>query len=100
MDDQNGSSTLTRGFFKFICPASVIGHGLATERAIKTFIFEIGVVDHDDDGFALNVDASIIVPALFRGDNAVADKDHFALLNIGFGCLAVTADDIFVAIGK
>ena len=30
----------------------------------------------------------------------MADENHVALLNVGFGRLAIAADDIFAAIGK
>ena len=100
MNDQNGRCTLTCGFLIFVGPASIIGHRFSAERTFQTGILKVRVVDHDDDRLAFDVDACIIIPALLRGDNAMAYKDHIALLDLGLRCLAVAADDIFAAICK
>ena len=100
VDDQDGSSTLTRRFFIFVGPAAIIGHGFAAKGAFQAIIFKVGVIDHHNDGLALHIYACIVVPAFFRRYNAVANENHVALLDLGFRRFAIAANDIFAAIGK
>ena len=100
MDNEHGGSPLARGFLIFVRPAAVICHGLAAEFTSQILGIEIRVVDHDDNGFAFNIDPRIIVPALFRGNDAVADENQFVSIKRGFGDFAVAADDKIAAICK
>ena len=100
MDNQHSGCTLTRCFFVLIRPATVIGHRFAAKLASQILSVKIRVVDHHDNGFAFYIDTGIIIPALFRGDNAMADKDHLAHVHFGLRRFAIAADYIFAAIGK
>ncbi len=83
MNDDGHVSALTRGFFELICPAPVIGHGLAVEkRSVAGGI--AGIVHEHHYGLASGIHARIVIPVVFRCDNAVADKYHIAVTDIDF----------------
>jgi hypothetical protein len=68
MDDQRTRSSTPRSFLEFVGPAAVVGHRLAAkQRSVvggKTWI-----VDQDDGGFSLHVEAGVVIPAILgRGD--------------------------------
>ena len=79
MDDQRADRAAPRHFLEFIGPAAIIGHRAPAElakRGIALHRFEIGIVDQDDGDLAAQIDALEIVPAAFRGGDAVADEDE------------------------
>ena len=90
MDDHGRCSALTSGFFIFIRPAAIIGHRAAIEGPLKIFVRIIGIIDQDDDSFALYVDPCIIIPAALRRVNAVSDEHHFGIADLCFGDDPVT----------
>ena len=100
MDDDGARRTLFGGFLIFIGPAAVIGHGLAVEGAFERLGPVIGVVDQDDRGLARHVHAFIVVPALLGRIDAVADEDQLAVLESGFGILAIGHADPVGAVGE
>ena len=79
MDDQRADRAVAGCFLELVGPAAIIGHGLAAELAERVFAlrgFKVRVVDQEDGDLALQVHALEIVPAAFRGGDAIADKDH------------------------
>ena len=82
MHDDRASRALSAGFFEFVCPATIIGHGFAFEEFIAAGI--AWVIDQHDDCFAFNIEPGIIVPAIFRGNDAIANEDQFRVLPAGF----------------
>ncbi len=96
VDDEGGDGTVAAGFFKLIGPAAVVGEGFAFEEIC------IGggwFVDDDDDGLALDVDAGVVVPVVFRRDDAVADEDEGDVEG-GFVGVSLVVDDEVGAEGK
>ncbi len=81
VNDQGGSGALARRFLVFVGPAAVIGHRLAGEQGRIPGLIA-GIVDQDDHRLAAHVEPLVVVPAVFRRDNAVADKDHVALRDL------------------
>ena len=58
------------------------------------------IVDQHDRGFAGHVDALIIIPAVFRGNDAVADKNHFTVGNIDILNHSPGQSDIIIKVGQ
>src|SRR2546430_7492152 len=54
--------------------------------------------DEHQDGFAADINVFEIVPFIFRRDDAVADEDHFRVLDFDFGHLAFGPD--YALVGK
>src|SRR2546430_3244921 len=54
--------------------------------------------DEQQDGFAADINVFEIVPFIFRRDDAVADEDHFRVLDFDFGHLAFGPD--YALVGK
>ena len=78
--NQRHRCALTRCLFKLVGPAAVIGHGFASEK----FCIAGGkarVIDKHHHSLAFDVDIFIVVPAIFRRDDAVADKYQFAVFH-------------------
>ena len=100
MDDDRGGCALARGFLIFVGPAAIIGHRAAVEGAGQAGRLVIGIIHQDDDGLPLHIHAGIVVPALFRGVDAIAHEDDRAVLdrNMRLG-RAIGADHHFGAIG-
>ena len=73
MDDQYTDSATTRGLFVLVGPAAVVGHGLALEELL---IVGGRFIDDDEGDFAFEVDTGVVVPVVFGGMDAVADKDN------------------------
>src|SRR3546814_10675854 len=84
VDDDRRLRALARGLLELVGPAPVIGHALAFEQALVAGV-EAGVVDQDDDGLALHVDAGIVVPVLHGRVAAVADEHQRAVLALDIG---------------
>ena len=81
--DDRGRSTLPCRFFVFVGPAAVIGHRLALEELrIGIGVFVAGIVDEDDDGLPLHVEAGIVVPVVLGRDHAVADEHQRRVLHV------------------
>ena len=79
MDDQRADRALPCGFLELVGPATVIGHGPATELPCDGFAFgcsEIGIVDEEDGDLALQVGALEIVPLPLRRRHPIADEDQ------------------------
>ena len=72
VDDEGGDGTVAAGFLKLVGPAAVVGEGFAFE---ELFVGGGRLVDDDEDDLALDVDAAVVVPAVFGCDDAVADED-------------------------
>ena len=100
VDDDRGGGALARGFLELVGPAAIIGHGAAVERTGQARRLIIRVIDQDQHRLALHVQAGIVVPALFRGVDAIADEHHRAVLDLdpGLGG-AIGTDHHFRAIG-
>ena len=45
---------------------------------------EWGIADQHQQRFAANIDVFVIVPAIFRRDDAVADKDDVGIVDLDF----------------
>ena len=84
VNEDGGRGALARGFLELVGPAPVIGHAPAFEQA-RVIVVEAGVVDQHDHGFALDVQALVIVPAGLGGVDAIADEDHRACLHLDVG---------------
>ncbi|VTO13307.1 Uncharacterised protein [Brevundimonas vancanneytii] len=80
MHDQHARRALTCGFLELVGPAAVIGHGLAAE-GVQRRVFEVGVVDQDDDHLAAHVGLEVVPLTLGRAD-AVADEDQRRVLQV------------------
>jgi len=81
MDQNRRLCSLPACFGKFINPASIICHFFTAEQ---TRIIKTGIIDQDDYGFAADVQAAVVVPAVFRGHYAETDKDRFRVLDSDF----------------
>ena len=75
MDDDRSGCALAGGFFKFVRPATIIGHGLALEELCIT-CGETGIVHQDDNCLARVVLVSVVVPVIFRRDDTITNEDH------------------------
>src|SRR3546814_9249061 len=84
VDDDRGLRALASGFLELVGPAPVIGNALAFEQALVAGV-EAGVVDQDDDGLALNVDAGVVVHVLLGRVDAVAEHNQRAVLDLDLG---------------
>src|SRR3546814_20919776 len=84
-------SALARGLLELVGPAPVIGHALAFEQALVAGV-EAGVVDQDDDGLALHVDAGIVVPVLLGRVDAVADAHQRTVLDLDLALAAARVE--------
>jgi hypothetical protein len=73
VNQQDTGGSLTGGFFDFVGVAAVVAHGLAAETAL---ILERRIVDQHEQDFSGDIDAVVIVPALFRGVDSIADEDE------------------------
>src|SRR3546814_17532205 len=96
--DLHGGGALPRGFLIFVRPAAIIGHRAAVEFALGFLGLPVGIVDEDDDGLPLHVEPGIVVPALFRGVDAVTDKDDVAVLDRGLRRHAIAERDIILGL--
>ena len=77
VDDYRAGSTLPSRFLKLVGPAAIIGHGLAFEEVILAGI--AGIVDQHNNGFALDIQTFVIVPAIFGSDHTIANKNKFGV---------------------
>ena len=75
MDDDDSGGSLAGRFLVLVGPAAVVGHGVSVEQRL-ILCGEAGVVYQDDDRAALHVDAFIVVPVVFRCDDAVSHEHH------------------------
>nr|WP_246346788.1 hypothetical protein [Sphingomonas jinjuensis] len=99
VDDQRGGGAVLGGVLELVGPAAVPGHRAALERAVARHRLPVGVVDEDDDGLPLHVDAGIIVPALFGRGDAVTDEDDVAVRDVDPGRHAIGAGDHLGLVG-
>ena len=93
VDDDSGRRALPSGFFVFVRPATVIGHRLPVEGAVQGFGAEVRIIDENDRGLTLHVQAFVIVPALFRRVYAVAHEYQLAVIEFGFHVFAICRTD-------
>ena len=99
VNDKRSCRPLPCGFFVFISPAAIIGHGIAIEkRAILSC--KPRVVDQHDDCFAAYVQAFIVIPIIFRRNRAVPDKNHLRIFYGRFTDNALGPGHIFVRISE
>ena len=99
--DNCSSCMLTCGFFIFVGPAAIVGHGLAFEE-VRILRCKAGIVDENDHGLAGEILISVVVPVIFRGDCAIANKDDVARIDGQFCRVLVLAPDdrIFFQFGR
>ena len=84
MDDQRSNGAAPRCFFKFIGPSAVIGHRTAAEFVRNGFVGsggKIRIIDQKDRDLSLQVHILIIVPSPLGRGHAIADKNHFRVLD-------------------
>ncbi len=72
VDDQHACGALHRADLVLVRPASVVRHRAAAEDVVARRI-----VHEHDERLAFHVDALVVVPVVFRRDDAVADEDQF-----------------------
>ena len=87
VDDERRRGPLGRGDLIFVRPAAVIGHRLPLEhRRVELLgMRRVGdgrVVDEHHDRLAADVDPLVVVPAVLRRDDAVADEDDLGVLDL------------------
>ena len=100
MHDDRRRRALPRRFLIFIGPAAIIGHGAPAERAFQVLCFIVRIIDEDDDCLPLHVHALVIVPALLRRVDSIADEDNIAVLDLRLRHDAITVNDQICFIGK
>ena len=81
------------GDFILVGPAAVVGHRLAFEHLLielrRILRVRYGrIVDEHDNGLAFHIDTFVIVPAVFRRDNAISDKNDIGVFDLHFGHVA------------
>ena len=54
------------------------------------------VVDEHEDRLALHIDALVVIPAVFRRDDAVADEDDVGVRDLRFGAIVARVRDVVV----
>ena len=89
MDDQRGHGAAARGLFKFVGPAAVVGEGFPLE---EIGIVGDGFVHKKESDFAFEIDSFVIVPLIFRGFNAVPQKND-GRVDVGDFFLCFVAGD-------
>src|SRR5690606_7615777 len=97
-DDDAGGSAAGR-LLVLVGPAPVIGHGPAVE-GVQLGLFEVGVIDEDDDDLAAHVDVLEVIPVALRRGDAVAGEDQG---RVGQGHAAAgqtSRDDDLLALGQ
>ena len=97
MHDQRTRRALPGGFLILVGPAAIPGHPAAFEQAVFIGLRIVRIVDEDDRDLPLHVDAGIVVPAEFRGVDAIADEHQFGIADVGLRRDAVTARDEILA---
>ena len=73
MDDEHGRSAVPRGLLVFICPATVVGHGLAVKH-LRVAGRIARIVHQHHHGLAPGIQTGVVVPLEFRGDDPVANE--------------------------
>src|ERR1039458_8981885 len=73
VDDQRAERPLAGRFLELVGPAPVIGQGLRVE---EFWILRRRFVDEYQNDLALDVDAFVVVPAVLRRLDAVADEEE------------------------
>lgn len=85
VNDEARGGAFGGGDFVFVGPATVVGHRVALEDGGIEFagggIDHGRVVDEHEDGLAADIEALVVVPAILRCDNAVADEDDVGVLD-------------------
>ena len=94
--DEQAGSALAYRFFELVGPATVIGHRIAVEQ-FRVLGGVPGVVHEHDGDLAAHVDAGVIVPLVFRCDDAVTRKHELGVVDPRFGHRALGPDDHVVA---
>ena len=74
---------LAGGLLVLVGPAAVVGEGLAGE---EVGIVGGRIVDDDEDDFAFDVDAGVVVPLVLGRGDAVADEDDGGVDVDDWGC--------------
>ena len=92
VDENHADCAFARGFFVFVSPAAVVGERFAFE---KFRIVGGRLVHQHEQHFAVNVDALVVVPAIFGGFDAVADVDDIGI-DVGLRLLGLIVGDIFI----
>src|SRR5258707_11531076 len=91
MNNERANSAMARGLFKFVSPPAVVS---------KRFAFkELGIVrdrliHKEQRDFPFEVNALVIVPAVFRCGNSVANKNDRRVEIRGFRLAFVIGDEI------
>ena len=79
--NQRAGSALPGRFFKFVGPATVIGHRIAGEQ-FWILGRKTRIVDKHHHGFAFDIQTFIVIPVVFRCDNAVTNKHQFRVFDL------------------
>src|SRR5207245_351927 len=90
MHDDRGSRSFLRSDFVFVGPTTVVRHrGPLEHLVIKlqrvAWVRYGRIVDQNDNRFAAHIEAFEIVPAVFRGDNSIADEHQLRLTQVDLG---------------
>ena len=72
MNDQHAQRAPACRFFELVGPSAVVGESLAVEKMI---VIRWRLVDDDEQDFAFDVDALVIIPLILRRIDAVAHED-------------------------
>src|SRR5687767_3502626 len=75
MNNKTAFCTLACGFFKLICPTTVVGHGFAFEQD-RILGSKAGVIDHYEHHLIFYIETCIIVPIIFGGYYAEAGENE------------------------
>ncbi len=96
VDQQHALRALPRGLLDLVGIAAVFGHGVAFEhRGIFRGIARI--VRQHHHRLAVNIEIRVVIPRIFRRDDAVADEYHFAVRHIDFRHRALGPNDHILA---
>jgi hypothetical protein len=79
VDDEHSGGALPRANLVLVSPAAVVGHRLAAEclRVVR----DGRIVDEHHQRLSFNVNVLVVVPLVFRSDDAVADKHQVRSIN-------------------
>ncbi len=95
MDDQHAGGALTKGLFVLEAPPPIVGERAASEEG---GVVGGRLVGEQQDDLAGDIGVFVVVPAEFRGDDAMSDEDD-AGVEIDVGLLAMTEPDESVGPG-
>src|SRR6202012_1589579 len=81
------------GFLVFIGPAAIVGHAVTLEERC---VVKTRVVDQDENGLALDVQTGVVVPAVFRGDDAKTGKYNGRIVQLDQRVGVLSGENIVV----